>query len=561
MGAYKFDAAVEEAIYVGTSPVTAYPCTIGVVFMADISTATGTIAGLYNSTDDTRYHIIQYVSADDVTLRVASGGTGNSAISLGAGADDVWQTGVGVSTSATARAAFRAGGNKGTTTTNRTWPTGLNKIGVGRFTAIAPAESFTGWIAYVFIWNVALSDAEVADFNAGILPQSSALVAAYDFTTDQGSTIVDQIGTRDLTVTGATYDASVTPSPTFSFGPTTHFGATSLSITFGKDVRGQRKAFGQIVRPFTFASVIEGRRKALGQLAFPITFSKEISAQRKTFGQLLSPFIFGKAVAGRRTTFGQIGLPITIAIATAGLRPGITLYGSLALSVTFEKDVRGQRKTFGQVAMPLVFAREIQGQRKTFGQISLPIIFTKEAVGRKNVFGQLSMQTLFGKEIAGRRQTFSQLAMPLAFSKAVSGHKQTFGRIALPLTFEAFVDGQAFVGPKTHYGQLAMPLAFGKQVIGQRKTFGQITAPFIFGSASQGQRRTFSTFELPIDFEAMIKSGRVDVHGVLDMDLVLTIDVKGNIKLFGIILNDAFNLYLGDQDVLAAYVGSQKVWP
>lgn len=381
-------------------------------------------------------------------------------------------------------------------------------------------------------------------------------------------------------------------------------GQIAFPVIFGKEVQGQRKTFGQLLSPFTFGKEVlgrkttfgkidfpinvvigtagfrpgvtlygaltlpivfgaatDGKRKTLGQLAFPITFNKDVRGQRKTFGQLLSPFIFGKAVSGQRKTFSQVSFPLSVVIATAGLRPGLTFYGTLALPITFGKDVRGQRKAFGQVALPLTFVKDTRGQRKTFGQLSLPIIFTKEAIGRKNVFGQLSMQTLFGKEIAGRRKTFSQLAMPMIFSKAVAGRKQTFGRVALPIDFQAFVDGQIFIGPKTYYGQLAMPLAFGKQVAARRKTFGQITSPFIFGSASKGQRHTFSELELPIDFLTYIKSGPVGKHGSVELELVLAMNTDGKIVIAGVILNDALELYLGDQNILAAYVGSEKVWP
>lgn len=342
--------------------------------------------------------------------------------------------------------------------------------------------------------------------------------------------------------------------------PTTHYGASSLSLAFASSTSGVRKTFGQIDRPLVFDSVINGRRKAFGQVSMPITFSKSVDGIRKTFGQLLSPFIFGKAIAGTRQTFGQISLPITAAISTAGFRVGLRIYGSLSLPITFEKEIRGQRKAFGQLALPLTFGKDVRGQRKTFGQISFPIIFTKEAVGRKQVFGQLTMQMLFGKETAGRRRTFGQLALPITFSKSVAGQRKTFGKIALPINIPIFVTGYGWVGPKTYYGKLDLPLAFGKDVRGQRKTFGQVTAPFIFGSASQGQRQTFSEIELPIDFETMIKSGPVGVHGVLDLDLVLTIDIDGNIRIVGVILNDALELYLGEKNVLAAYVGSERVW-
>lgn len=348
--------------------------------------------------------------------------------------------------------------------------------------------------------------------------------------------------------------------------PVTYFGAISLPVTYGQTINGIRKTFSSLGLPVTFDAVVDGQVSTpavtyYGACSLPVLFDVNSDGQRKTFGQLLSPLIFGKAVAGRKTTFGQVAFPINVAIATAGLRAGLTLYGAVALPITFGKDIRGQRKAFGQVALPLTFTKDVRGQRKTFGQIAFPIIFTKEAVGRKNVFGQLSMQTLFSKETVGRRRTFSQLAMPITFSKIVAGRKQTFGKVALPVNATIVVNGFAFTGPKTYYGQLAFPIVFSKQVVAQRKTFGQITAPFLFGAALQGKRRTFSNLQLPIDFEVAVKSGRVGVHSALRLELILIINTTGNIKLLGVILNDALNLYLGEQNVVAAYVGSEKVWP
>jgi hypothetical protein len=362
------------------------------------------------------------------------------------------------------------------------------------------------------------------------------------------------------------------------------FGQLALPLVFAKQVAAQRKTFGQVVFPInvgittagfrpgltyfgavsfpiTFGKDVSGRRKAFGQVIFPITFNKDVIGQRKTFGQLLSPFIFGKDVRGQRKTFGQTALPINIVIATAGIRLGVTRYGVVDFPVIFGKDVRGQRKTFSQLAMPMTFSKAVAARRTTFGQIVFPIIFTKEAVGHKEVFGQLSMQTLFGKETAGRRQTFSQFALPVIFSKNVAGRKQTFGRVLFPINVAIFTTGHGWQGAQTHFGQLAMPLTFSKQVAGRRKTFGQISSPLLFGTASQGWRRTFTELELPIDFETEVKSGPVGTYGLVDLDLLLTMNTAGLIKLFGVILNDALELHLGEQDILAAYVGSEQVWP
>lgn len=219
MGAYKFDGVDDQAIGDGVLGVSAYPGSIGVVYMPEDSIGTGILAGLINAGDATRYFELQYLAADDVSLRVSSGASGSAVTTTGAGADDVWETGVGVGILAADRHVYRGGVNEATTVTSRTWPTGMGRIMVGRFVPTAsPAEPFDGHVAYVFVWDVGLTDADAVDFEAGTLPQEADIVHGYDFTTDQGSTINDLFGNIDLTVTGAVYDGGVTPSPSFSFG-------------------------------------------------------------------------------------------------------------------------------------------------------------------------------------------------------------------------------------------------------------------------------------------------------------------------------------------------------
>jgi hypothetical protein len=106
-----------------------------------------------------------------------------------------------------------------------------------------------------------------------------------------------------------------------------------------------------------------------------------------------------------------------------------------------------------------------------------------------------------------------------------------------------------------------MPIVFGKQISAHRETFGQISLPLLFEALSEGQRETFGELAFPIDFESIIESGIVTVHGQLALDLILAITTAGKIKLPGVILNEAINLYLGEQQILAAYFGSEQIWP
>src|SRR5580765_6975366 len=368
--------------------------------------------------------------------------------------------------------------------------------------------------------------------------------------------------TIGITVPKITYYGKVDTSLTFSKdvqGRRQALGSVDKAFTFFKDVRGVRKTFSSTTIPVSFGAVISGQRKALGQVAFPIVFSKDVIGRRKTFGQLQSPYLFSKDVRGQRQTFGQTAFPLSFVISTAGVRLGNKLYGVIDFPIAFSKDVKGIRKTFGQTALPLGFIKDVKGVRKTFGKTDLPIIFIKDVGGRQNLFGQLSMQTLFGKEVAGRRKTFGQIAIPLVFSKAVSGRKQTFGQIAVPINTTILVSG--FVSGTKKYGVISLPVIFGKEVVAHRKTFGQITAPFIFGSASQGSRSSFGKFVLLLDFETVVKSGPVGIHGQIGLPIIVDFKTRGVVMHRGIILNAAENIYLGAMPVLAVYTEDQKIWP
>lgn len=81
---------------------------------------------------------------------------------------NAWHHGCAVFASATDRRAFLDGGGKGTNTTSRT-PTGIDSTAVGALD-IGTTGAMTGRVAELGIWNVALTDAEVAALARGISP-------------------------------------------------------------------------------------------------------------------------------------------------------------------------------------------------------------------------------------------------------------------------------------------------------------------------------------------------------------------------------------------------------
>ena len=399
------------------------------------------------------------------------------------------------------------------------------------------------------------------------------------------------------------------------------FGQVAASFTFIEVTAGQRKVFGQVVAPFTFTEVTAGQRKTFGQVAAPFVFTRVTAGQKKTFGQVVAPFTFTEVTVGQRKTFGQVAASFTFSATTSGIKLGNTFFGVVSLPVTFSKEVLGQRKTFGQIALPIVLSREFVGQRKTFGQVARSTIFSASIIATKKTFGVVALPVTFNKEVLGQRKTFGQTTLPISFVEVTAAQRKTFGQSALPITFgeqtsglrkvfgrtdlsvlfsentignrktfaqvvfpisfietvvgkkhtfaqvarlinfSAFVDGQVFTGPRTLYGRLSLPITFIEEITTQRRTFSQTSLPLIFESDVQAGKETFSSLVLPLIFESQIQSGPVGTHGQIALELILGVTTKGKIAYSSVILNEAIALYLGEEQILAAYFGNEQIWP
>jgi hypothetical protein len=327
--------------------------------------------------------------------------------------------------------------------------------------------------------------------------------------------------------------------------PATLFGTTSLDVTFGQAIQAQRETFGQLTAlPITFDSFVDG------------VGSTSVLTQ---YGSTSSSWVFDAVTAGQRETFGKTALSINASIVTAGVRLAKTLYGIVAMPIVFTKDVKGVRKAFGQIVAPFIFSKDVRGQRKTFGQIASPFIFSKDVRAQRKTFGQTEFPITFSSTTSGFRPGIRQygvVALPIIFGKDVKGQKRALGQIAMPIVFAKDVRGIRRVS-----GQVAMSIIFTKDVKAKRKTFSQISAPFIFGAVTQGRKRTFSKVAFPIGFNIDVKTGRVGTHGRIAFPIVVGLTTSGNLKLVGVVLNQAEMVYLGIEPVKAVYAGVEKVWP
>jgi len=207
--AREFVAANLDRLELDSAPVTAYPFTFACWVRPDRNTAQETLIYIGDKDVD-NFHSWQLringdVAGDPFRFRTVAGGGSNSASTTTGFSIDTWHHACGVATSGTLRAVFIDGGSKGTITTSAT-PAGSDRISVGREGDSIPANYFDGRIAEVTIWNVALSDAEVAALASRVSqirvrPQS---IVFYAPLFGVGSPEPDYTsGVRHLTVTGA----------------------------------------------------------------------------------------------------------------------------------------------------------------------------------------------------------------------------------------------------------------------------------------------------------------------------------------------------------------------
>jgi hypothetical protein len=116
-----------------------------------------------------------------------------------------WQHACGVWLSTTSRSAYLNGGGKGTETGSRTATVASTDTTIGAFRRSTTTQFMAGQIAYPCVWNVALTDAEVASLATGIHPsmvRPESIVALWDLT-GGASPEPDRFGGYDLTLTAS----------------------------------------------------------------------------------------------------------------------------------------------------------------------------------------------------------------------------------------------------------------------------------------------------------------------------------------------------------------------
>lgn len=158
--AYDFVASSNQYLVTSSTPITGTPLTLACWGIKNIASGGRELVGLVDSTGSDRI-LLGFVNTG-VAARVNSAVANAGSNTLG-----VWRHAAGVYASSTSRTAYADGVAGGTNTTNVT-PTAINSISIGA-RGISPVVNYhDGLIAEVGIWDVALTDAEIASLAAGV---------------------------------------------------------------------------------------------------------------------------------------------------------------------------------------------------------------------------------------------------------------------------------------------------------------------------------------------------------------------------------------------------------
>ena len=159
---------ISDNLTTPSAVVTGPPFTISAWLNADLLHA-GAIASLIDSSGvGSSTERFQLMARVDGVIRFQardSGGQGDAETST-TYSSGVWNHACGIAKSATDRSAFLNGGGKGTNAISRV-PLGLDETNIGMRNS---DNFFNGRIGHVAIWNVDLTDQEVASLAAGISP-------------------------------------------------------------------------------------------------------------------------------------------------------------------------------------------------------------------------------------------------------------------------------------------------------------------------------------------------------------------------------------------------------
>lgn len=196
----------------GVAPATAPPVTIAAwIYPTTLAAGGNDLVYLLNDAGNGNEFELIIRDAGGSSFRInagmASNGIGGTrAASTTALSVNTWYHACGVYNSLSSRSVFTDGAGKVTNSVTLVDPmAGINNIGIGVFSP-GPATSFSGRMAEVGIWNVALDDAEVVALAKGFTPpliRPQSLVGYWPLFGNDSPELDRSKSNNNLTLTGS----------------------------------------------------------------------------------------------------------------------------------------------------------------------------------------------------------------------------------------------------------------------------------------------------------------------------------------------------------------------
>ena len=167
-----FASASLQYLINASPPVTDVPLTMACWFNSTDLTLGQALINITDNSSTTNYFTMLAhgtLTGDPVTALTRGGGVNQTAMSSTGFSSGVWHHACAVYASSSSQAAYIDGGSKGTNSGTSN-PTGIDDLNIGRAGDSTPGAYMEGKIAEAAIWNVALTDAEVASLGAGFSP-------------------------------------------------------------------------------------------------------------------------------------------------------------------------------------------------------------------------------------------------------------------------------------------------------------------------------------------------------------------------------------------------------
>lgn len=184
--ARKFTAASSHRLTRSSAAVSDVPLTMSAWFLANNVTSDCVLIGIADKDVTNHLHLLQILGSvgGDPVRALSRDSGGFSGGTSGTFVANTWAHAAGVWSSTTSRRAYFNGSPGAADTASRV-PANLDATDIGRAGDSTPTEYMEGQIVWPAIWNVALSDAEVALLASGVNPltvRPESLVAFWDWT-------------------------------------------------------------------------------------------------------------------------------------------------------------------------------------------------------------------------------------------------------------------------------------------------------------------------------------------------------------------------------------------